>query len=181
MKIYMFLAEGFEETEMIAPLDLLLRAGADIKTAAITENKHVLGAHGIEIKADSTVNEIDLTDFDGIILPGGGKGTENLFASKEVKAAVEHAYNSGKLIGAICAAPTVLGRMGLLKDKTAVCFPSMTDMLYCKDLAEAGVACDGNIITARGMGVSYQFGLALVKYFYGEEKAKELKNTTCGE
>ncbi len=180
MKIYMFLAEGFEETEALVPLDLLLRAGADIKTVSINGNKAVTGAHNITVMADGLAEDYDLSDCDGLILPGGGKGTENLFASETVKDAVMQAYNDGKLICAICAAPTVLGRMGLLKDKTAVCFPGMEDMLYCKALTTVPVVRDGNVITACGMGVSYKFGLEIVEYFYGEEKAVALREATCG-
>lgn len=180
MKIYMFLADGFEETEALAPLDLIIRAGADIKTVSISENYTVCGAHDIKIQADLLAKETDLSDCDGLILPGGGKGTENLYASETVKNAVKNAYDKGKLICAICAAPTVLGRMGLLKDKTAVCYPGMEDMLFCKALATEPVVQDGNIITAQGMGVSYEFGLKIVEYLYGNEKAAELKKATCG-
>lgn len=176
----MFLAEGFEETEALVPLDLLLRAGADIKTVSINGQKNVTGAHNITVKADILAEETDLSDCDGLILPGGGKGTENLYASETVKNAVKQAYDSGKAVCAICAAPTVLGRMGLLKDKTAVCFPGMEDMLYCEKVADTPVARDGNIITARGMGVSYDFGLEITAYFYGKETADKLRKTTCG-
>ena len=181
MKIYMFLAEGFEETEAITPLDLVMRAGADIKTVAIGKQKSVCGAHGIKIEADIFCDEMRLDDCDGLILPGGGLGTENLFASEIVKNAVEKIYGEGKLVCAICAAPTVLGRMGLLENKSAVCYPGMEDMLHCKETSEKGVVRDGNVITARGMGVSYEFGLEIVKYLYGEECAEKLKNTTCGK
>lgn len=180
MKIYMFLAEGFEETEALVPLDLLLRAGADIKTVSINGSKAVTGAHNITVLADGLAEDYDLSNCDGLILPGGGKGTENLFASDTVKNAVKQAYDQNKAVCAICAAPTVLGRMGLLKDKTAVCFPGMEDMLYCKSLSNTPVVRDGNIITACGMGVSYDFGLEIVKYFYGEEKSVSLRKTTCG-
>lgn len=180
MKIYMFLADGFEETEAIAPLDLVLRAGADIKTVSVNGKDTVCGAHGIVVKADILLENTDLSDCDGLILPGGGKGTENLYASEEVKNAVKNAYDAGKLVCAICAAPTVLGRMGLLTDKTSVCYPGMEDMLYCKNLSDTPVARDGNIITACGMGVSYDFGLEIVSYLYGADKANELKKTTCG-
>ena len=181
MKIYMFLADGFEETEAIAPLDLVLRAGADIKTVSVSGNETVCGAHNIVVKADLLLESSDLSDCDGLILPGGGLGTENLFASERVKAEVRKAYDAGKLICAICAAPTVLGRMGLLKDKTAICYPGMEDMLFCKTLSDTPVARDGNIITACGMGVSYDFGLEIVDYLYGTEKASALKKTTCGK
>lgn len=180
MKIYMFLAEGFEETEALVPLDLLLRAGADIKTVSINGNKAVTGAHNITVMADGLAEDYDLSDCDGLILPGGGKGTENLFASDTVRNAVKQAYDQNKAICAICAAPTVLGRMGLLKYKTAVCFPGMEDMLHCKTVSDTPVVRDGNVITACGMGVSYKFGLEIVKYFYGEEKAVALRETTCG-
>ena len=180
MKIYMFLAEGFEETEALVPLDLLLRAGADIKTVSINGQKAVTGAHNITVMADDICENVDLFDCDGLILPGGGKGTENLFASDTVKNAVKQAYDQNKAVCAICAAPTVLGRMGLLKDKTAVCFPGMEDMLYCKTVSDTPVVRDGNVITACGMGVSYDFGLKIVEYFYGEEKAASLRETTCG-
>ena len=180
MKIYMFLADGFEETEALAPLDLIIRAGADIKTVSISGDHTVCGAHDIKIQADLLAKDVDLTDCDGIILPGGGKGTENLYASETVKNAVNDAYRKGKLVCAVCAAPTVLGRMGLLKDKTAVCYPGMEDMLFCKTLSREPVVQDGNVITAQGMGVSYEFGLKIAEYLYGTEKASALKKATCG-
>ena len=180
MKIYMFLADGFEETEALAPLDLIIRAGADIKTVSISGDHTVCGAHDIKIQADLLAKDVDLTDCDGLILPGGGKGTENLYASETVKNAVNDAHRKGKLVCAICAAPTVLGRMGLLKDKTAVCYPGMEDMLFCKTLSREPVVQDGNVITAQGMGVSYEFGLKIAEYLYGTEKASSLKKATCG-
>lgn len=181
MKIYMFLAEGFEESEALVPLDLLLRAGADIKTVSVNDSAYVSGAHNITVAADLLFKDTDVSDCDGLILPGGGLGTENLFASDGVKKAVANAYEKGKAVCAICAAPTVPGRMGLLKNKTAVCYPGMEDMLYCKTVSEKAVVRDGNVITAKGMGVSYDFGLEIVEYLYGKEKRDELFKATCGK
>ena len=172
--VYMFLADGFEETEALAPLDILRRGGIEVKTVGVTGG-YVTGAHGITVKAD-ILPPIALKDnTEAVILPGGGVGTQNLDASVLVKEAVQSAYSSGKLICAICAAPSVLGKMGLLRGKKATCYPGFEKYLDGAELSEANVAESGNVITANGMGAALDFGFAVLARLRGADKAEEVK------
>lgn len=172
--VYMFLADGFEETEALAPLDILRRGGVEVKTVGVTGG-YVTGAHGITVKAD-ILPPIALKDnTEAVILPGGGVGTQNLDASVLVKEAVQSAYSSGKLICAICAAPSVLGKMGLLRGKKATCYPGFEKYLDGAELSEANVAESGNVITANGMGAALDFGFAVLARLRGADKAEEVK------
>lgn len=172
--VYMFLADGFEETEALAPLDILRRGGVEVKTVGVTGG-YVTGAHGITVKAD-ILPPIALKDnTEAVILPGGGVGTQNLDASVLVKEAVQSAYSSGKLICAICAAPSVLGKMGLLRGKKATCYPGFEKYLDGAELSEANVAESGNVITANGMGAAMDFGFAVLARLRGADKAEEVK------
>lgn len=170
----MFLADGFEETEALAPLDILRRGGVEVQTVGVTGG-YVTGAHGITVKAD-ILPPIALKDnTEAVILPGGGVGTQNLDASVLVKEAVQSAYGSGKLICAICAAPSVLGKMGLLRGKKATCYPGFEKYLDGAELSEANVAESGNVITANGMGAALDFGFAVLARLRGADKAEEVK------
>lgn len=172
--VYMFLADGFEETEALAPLDILRRGGVEVQTVGVTGG-YVTGAHGITVKAD-ILPPIALKDnTEAVILPGGGVGTQNLDASVLVKEAVQSAYGSGKLICAICAAPSVLGKMGLLRGKKATCYPGFEKYLDGAELSEANVAESGNVITANGMGAALDFGFAVLARLRGADKAEEVK------
>lgn len=172
--VYMFLADGFEETEALTPLDILRRGGVEVKTVGVTGG-YVTGAHGITVKAD-ILPPIALKDnTEAVILPGGGVGTQNLDASVLVKEAVQSAYSSGKLICAICAAPSVLGKMGLLRGKKATCYPGFEKYLDGAELSEANVAESGNVITANGMGAALDFGFAVLARLRGADKAEEVK------
>ena len=171
--IYMFLANGFEEVEALTPLDLLRRAGADIKTVGIG-SRSVEGAHGIAVMADLLDSEIEDLSAEMIILPGGMPGTLGLAESEIVKKALDIAVNNGSYIAAICAAPSVLGKYGILHGKTATCFPGFEDSMIGANCSTSGVCRDGKIITAAGMGVALEFGLALVEALYGKEKSDEL-------
>ena len=172
--VYMFLADGFEETEALAPLDILRRGGVEVKTVGVTGG-YVTGAHGITVKAD-ILPPIALKDnTEAVILPGGGVGTQNLDASVLVKEAVQSAYSSGKLVCAICAAPSVLGKMGLLRGKKATCYPGFEKYLDGAELSEANVAESGNVITANGMGAALYFGFAVLARLRGADKAEEVK------
>ncbi|QAT49571.1 DJ-1/PfpI family protein [Caproiciproducens sp. NJN-50] len=172
--IYLFLAQGFEETEAIVPLDLLRRAGAEVKTVGVG-GKRITGSHGIEVAADLEDGEIDLQNMEMVILPGGMPGTRNLENSPMVRASVSYCARNGKKIAAICAAPSILGHMDLLSGHSAVCFPG-----YEKDLTGAEVKMDpvcvsGDLITARGAGVAVLFGLKLVEVLFGKQKSDEIK------
>lgn len=175
MKGYLFLANGFEETEAISPLDLLRRAGADVKTVGIG-GKKVVGSHGIEVTAD--LDEKDFSGFDGdfVIFPGGMPGTLNLDRSSVVEKSLKSALDKGAYICAICAAPAlVLGKRGLLAGKKATCYPGMEENLLGAVPVTDPVAVDGKFITSRGLGTAVEFGLAIVEALYGAKKAADLR------
>lgn len=176
--IYMFLADGFEEVEALTPLDLLRRAGAEIATVGI-QGSTATGSHGITVACDITADEMDLSAADMLILPGGMPGSKNLDACEYVDRAIAEVHEKGGRLAAICAAPFILGRRGLLVGKHAVCYPGFEGELRGAVISEkAGVVTDGNITTAKGMGVAFEFGIELVRALYGEEKAKAVSDAT---
>ncbi|MBR5515902.1 MAG: DJ-1/PfpI family protein [Clostridia bacterium] len=176
---YIFLANGFEEIEALCPYDLLLRANIEVKTVSINETEAVIGTHGIEIKADTTIDKLDLNeDFCGIMLPGGLPGSSNLEACAAVQDFITRAYSENKLISAICAAPFILGNRNLLNGKKATCFPGFEDKLAGAVVTGEKVCTDGNIITAKGMGAAFDFGIEIIKYFKGESFALDVKAKT---
>lgn len=174
-KIYLLLAEGFEEIEALAPVDLLRRAGAKVETVSITADKTVPGAHGIAVCADSTIDEINEEDLSMLILPGGYPGYENLGKSQAVRELLIRTDRAGKMIAAICGAPSVLGELGLLKEKEATCYPGMEDTLVGSRVSKEKVVCCENYITSRGAGTAIDFALALVEAAVSAEKAEELR------
>ncbi len=174
--VYVFLAEGFEETEAIAPIDLLRRAGLKVTTVGVT-GKVVTGAHGIPVTADIEEKELDFTDAEMIVLPGGMPGTINEEKSQVVQAAIDYCAEKGIHIAAICAAPSILGHKGLLKGKTAVCYPGFENDLDGADVISAGVITDIDVTTARGAGVAVDFGLELVRVLCGEEKSYAIRES----
>ena len=177
---YLFLAEGFEEIEALCPLDLLRRAGIKVKTVGVG-GKVIRGAHGIEVVADITTAEasrlLKKEPLDLVILPGGMPGTLNLKADPTVNAFIDRAYDEGKLIGAICAAPSILGEKRMLSGCEAICFPGFEDSLIGAKLSGKSVVRDGNMITAKGMGVALEFGLELVAALTSGETAEELRGS----
>lgn len=177
---YIFLADGFEEIEALCPYDLLLRAGVEVKTVSINETTEVTGAHNIKIYADITVGspEFQLTSLEGVMLPGGMPGASNLSKSKYVISALNEASKKEALICAICAAPFVLGENGILKGKNATCFPGFEDKLTGAQILEDKVVKDGNIITAKGMGCAFDFGIEIISALRGKEITSELKKST---
>ncbi len=175
--IAVLFAEGFEEVEALAPVDILRRAGLSVVMAGVT-GMEVAGSHGITVKMDQCAEEIDPERLEALVLPGGGKGTKNLEASPVVQGLIDRCAEKGVLIGAICAAPSILAHKGLLNGKKAVSFPSFQADLTDggAELSESYVCRDGNFITARGMGVSAQFGLKLVEALVSREKAREIQS-----
>ncbi len=167
--LYLFLADGFEETEAIAPIDVLRRGGVSLKTVGIGGDTPC-GAHDITVKADTT--DVDFSDISGIILPGGMPGTLNLQKSELVNEAIKYCMDKGLLVAAICAAPMILGELGHLSGKKAVCFPGFEDSLIDAEIQTDGVVRDGNIITAMGAGKALEFGAAIVDYFAGDGEQK---------
>lgn len=173
-KIYLLLAEGFEELEAFAPVDLLRRAGAAVETVSITSDLKVMGARGIAALADITLADLDYEAMDLLILPGGYPGYENLGKSAAVKELVFKAAEDQKTIAAICGAPSILGEWGLLEGQMATCYPGMEDTLGCA-IGEGAVVQSGNFITSRGAGTAIDFALALVSEAVSAQKAEELR------
>jgi len=167
----MFFADGFEETEAIAPLDIMRRAGLDVVTVSLNASNEVTGSHGIRYTADITASGLDVTKvYEAVVLPGGMPGTLNLGKSAAVKEVLLRCANAGSVIAAICAAPSVLGGLGLLKGKKAVCYPGFEDKLDGAEVVDAKVVTDGNVVTAKAMGAAYDFGLALVDAICGDSE-----------
>ncbi len=162
--IYMFLANGFEETEAIGCLDVIRRAGLEIKTVSIGE-RIVFGSHNVGISADMDKDDVDFAKMQGIILPGGLPGTTNLENDELVQKAIAHCMKNGLLLAAICAAPMVLGKAGVLKGKKAVCYPGFEKYLDGATVEEDFVVADGNIVTGKGAGASMLFGAKIVDFF----------------
>lgn len=161
--VYVFLADGFEEIEAFATVDILRRAGIEVNTVAIKRcGKNVSGTHGITMTADIDKKAIK-DDFDMIVLPGGMPGTRNLENSEAVQNAIDAAVKNGRIIAAICAAPSILGHKGILKGKKAVCYPGFESDLLGAQVMNTPVCEDGNIITANGPGAAIEFGFTLAK------------------
>ena len=179
--IYMFLANGFEEVEALCPLDLLRRAGLDVTTVAVGGGELVIGSHGIAVQADIPDTLYRDAHPDMIILPGGMPGTRNLDESRVVDTALRAAASCGAPIAAICAAPMVLGKRGYLQGKRAICFPGFEEYLEGATIADERVVCDGKIITAAGMGVALEFGLALVATLKGQQAADDLRHAVLAD
>ena len=176
--VYLFLADGFEEIEALYTLDLLRRANIDVKTVGVG-GIYVTGSHNITVKADLLIDELDVSDCEGVILPGGMPGTTNLYDCEKVIELVRKCADEKKLVCAICAAPLILGRLGLLEGKRAVCFPGFEAHLAGATLPDDGarVVCDGKVITAKGMGVALEFGLALVRALKGDAVAEQIRTS----
>ena len=172
--IYLFLAEGFEEVEALAPVDLLRRAGLSVQTVGVG-GRCVTGAHRVEVTADISDNEISLGDMEMAILPGGMPGTKNLEKSPMVRACLSYCAQNGKWIAAICAAPSILGHFGLLKRHRAVCFPGYENELGADEVLMDPVCVSGKIITSRGAGVAVEFGLKIIEELSGREKSLEIR------
>lgn len=178
--IYMFLANGFEEVEALCPLDLLRRAGLAVTTVGVGGDM-ILGSHGIAVQADIPDTLYRDSKPEMIILPGGMPGTRHLDESKSVDAALRAAESCGAYLAAICAAPMVLGKRGYLEGREATCFPGFEEHLLGATLSEKRVVRDGRIVTAAGMGVALEFGLALVALLKGEDAADALRRAVLAD
>lgn len=178
--IYVFLAKGFEELEALAPVDVLRRAGIEVKTVGVT-GKRVSGSHGISVNCDITISEAVFDDLDGIILPGGLPGTTNLENDETVNKFIDYAWDNGKFIGAICAAPMILGHKGLLHGKNAVCYTGFEKELTGAHVLDRPAVRDGNIVTGWGAGGAMDFALLYLEAISdSEELAKKIaRNMRC--
>ncbi|MDY4754534.1 MAG: DJ-1 family glyoxalase III [Candidatus Faecousia sp.] len=173
--VYMLLGTGFEETEAIAPLDLLRRAGVEVLTVGI-DGKTVIGSHKIPVVADITIGEMDLTDMEMIVIPGGLGGVASLRASRASLDALKFGWENQKYVAAICAGPTVLADLGITDGRKATCYPGQEKNMGTAKMQEnAAVVTDGKLITGTSAGCAIPFGLALVEALKGKEAAETVR------
>lgn len=174
--VYVFLAEGFEEIEALTPVDILRRAGVETSTVAVgTAGREVTGSHGITVSADLQTDGVNTEGLEAVVLPGGMPGTRNLEQDETVQKLIDFCVEREKWIGAICAAPSILGHKGLLEGRRATAYPTFMQELGGASLSDDYVCRDGHIITARGMGVSVPFALKLAEVLVSPEKAEEIE------
>lgn len=179
MKVFIFLADGFEEIEAIAPIDIFRRADIDVTTVSISKEKQVRGSHNIAVQADSLFAETDFSTNDLLYLPGGMPGTRNLDAHEGLKKLLLKQDEDNKRIAAICAAPSILGKLGLLTGKEAICFPGFENQLAGAIISKEKIVKSGKIITAKGAGVAIQFALKLVEELKGKTIAEKIAIAIC--
>ena len=161
--VYVHLADGFEEIEALTIVDVLRRANIMVKTVSITKEKTVRGAHDIKVLADLLFEEADYQKCEMIVLPGGMPGTANLGNHQGLAKQLTEFSNEGKWLAAICAAPSVLGKMSLLKGKRATSYPGYKEQMIGAEYTEERVVRDGKIVTSRGPGTAIEFSLKLVE------------------
>lgn len=171
--VYVFLADGFEEAEALVPLDILRRGGLEAVTVGVG-SPEITGAHGITVRCDITENKAVTEGLEAVVLPGGMPGTANLEKSRTVMQITRFACEKALTVGAICAAPSVLGKWGLLKGKRATCFPGFENHLSEAVFTGGSLVCDGNIITAVGAGAAFDFGFALLAALKDVNTARKL-------
>ncbi len=171
MQIYVFLANGFEEIEAIAPVDVFRRAELNVTTVSVSGDQLVEGAHGIAIAADCLFEELDFEGDFMVFLPGGMPGTLNLEAHEGLRSLIRQQSDRGQKIAAICAAPSILGKMGILKGKEAVCYPGFESHLTGAVVSSERIVKSGSVYTAKGPGVAVDFALRLVEELKGKEVA----------
>ncbi len=174
-KVYAFLADGLEEVECLAVVDVLRRSDVEVTLVSVSGTKEIVGSHGIHLTADALFEETSPSQADILFLPGGMPGTKNLGSHQGLLEAVAKAAREGRRIAAICAAPSILGSMGLLKGRTATCYPGFEDMLEGASYTSQGVITDGNITTARGLGYALDLGLELIRLLQGPQQAERIR------
>lgn len=174
-KSFLFLAEGFEEVEALAVVDVLRRGNVDVETVSVSEGLEVVGAHGIPVKADRLLKDVVGGEADFLILPGGLPGAQNLADCRELTGWLQRHFDLGGNVAAICAAPAlVLGNLKMDRKYKMTCYPGFESYLPNSDMREDGVVEDGNLITGKGPGFAVCFGLAILKKIVSEEAAKEV-------
>ena len=171
--VYMFLGTGFEETEAIAPLDLLRRAGIEVKTVGLN-GPIITGSHGIGVQADMEIGLLDISDAEMVILPGGLGGVASIRACKAAMDAIETVWKAGKFTAAICAGPTVLADLGITDGKQATCYPGCEDGMGNAAMVAAAAVQDGKLITGTSAGCAIPFGLKLIEALKGAEEANRI-------
>jgi len=173
--VCVLLGNGFEESEAVVPVDLLRRAGVEVKLVSLV-GEEVTSSHGIAVKADLSLSDLDRDQVELLFLPGGMGGVEAIQSSPDALALVRDIYEKGKYLTAICAAPTILGALGLLKGRKAVCYPGMEAGLTGADVQYgAPFAVDGTIVTGEAAGSAFPFGLKLVELLKGRAAAEQVK------
>ena len=175
MSVYVFLADGFEEAEALIPTDMLLRGGVDVKLTSVGTSLAVRGAHNVTVNADIMLSDVDISKAEAIILPGGSGGTALLAKNQKVIFMINEAAARGIYIGAICAAPSILGSMGLLDGRRAACYPSFQKYLLNSNITGNEVECDDIFITAKAAGSSFEFAFKLVELICGMEMCTKIK------
>lgn len=176
-KIAVFFANGFEEVEALTVVDLCRRGGIEVNMVSIDDSLNVVGRTNIEVKTDMLYDEKIVANYDGLILPGGMPGTRNLMAHKGLCAMLWDFNCKGKLVAAICAAPMVLGTLGILKGKKACCYPGMEEYLEGAEVDDGVVSKDGNVITSKGVGTAIAFSLAIIEKLEDKRTADEVKES----
>lgn len=176
-KAYVFLADGFEEIEGLTVVDVLRRAGVDTVTVSVMGRKEISGSHGIPVGADDVFEKLDMSDADLLVLPGGMPGTLHLKAHEGLRELLVTADREEKYLAAICAAPSVLSELGMLKGRKACAYPSFEKTLDCAEVLKVPVVTDGHITTGRGMGAAIPFALRLTEILCGKEKAEEIRTS----
>ncbi|MGL5259016.1 MAG: DJ-1 family glyoxalase III [Lachnospiraceae bacterium] len=173
-KIGVFFATGFEEIEALCVVDLCRRAGIETKMVSITKEKIVTSSHDVKVVTEYLIEEIEFDELDMIVLPGGIPGTPNLLSCKELTEQLKEFYVSKKYIAAICAAPTILGELGILKEEKATCYAGLEEQLNCKEAVDEKVVVSNQIITSKGMGTSIEFALAIIECLFTKEEANDI-------
>ena len=177
MQIFVFLADGFEEIEAIAAIDIFRRAEIKVTTVSVSTSLIVIGAHDVKVYADSLFSDIQFSSDSLLYLPGGMPGTTNLDNHEGLKSLIKRHATDGGLIAAICAAPSILGKMNLLKAKEAICYPGFESTLKNAVISQSKISKSGNIFTAKAAGVAVQFALKIVEELKGKELAFEIKES----
>ena len=172
--VYVFLANGFEEIEALAFVDILRRAKINVQTVSVDNTGCATGSHSIKVSTDINIDEVNKEDAEAVVLPGGMPGTLNLQKNEKVIEYVNYANDNGKLLGAICAAPMILGELNILNGKKATCYPGFEEHLKGADTTGAKCECDENIITAKGAGATHEFAHCFVTILKDEKTADNI-------
>ena len=177
--VYIVIGEGFEEIEALAPCDILRRGGVDTALAGIG-GKYIKGGHGITVEADCLVEDIDLNDAEMVVFPGGSAGVVSIGESETAMKKMLEMYESGKPVAAICAAPALLGKLGILSGREAVCYPGLEDRLDgAVALPDESVVVSGSVITSKAAGTAVDFGLKLLEVLRGSEAERAVRESIC--
>ena len=175
-KVSVFIADGTEEVECLTIVDLLRRAGVEARLVSVMETEKIVSSHKVTIEADGKFDTEDFSDTDMLFIPGGMPGTKHMLEHDGLKALVKKFADEGKMLGAVCAAPTVLGQVGVLEGKKATCFPGWEDKLNCGEYTGALVERDGLVITGRGLGACIDEGIEIIRMLKGDEAASDIKS-----